>query len=451
MRFTQVIFILTLLSFVASKYDPTWESLDSRPLPPWYDEAKFGIFMHWGVYSVPSFGTAWFWYRWKHDQDPTFVEFMKNNYPPDFQYQDFAPMFHAEFFDPDAWADLLTKSGARYFVLTSKHHEGWTNWRSNVSWNWNSVDNGPHRDLVGELATSIRTKTNITFGLHHSLYEWFNPLYLKDSANHFETQDYVEQVLMPELYDLINTYKPEYLWSDGASGPDTYWESTKFLAWLYNESPVKDTVLTNDRWCDNGCLCHHGGVYTCHDRYNPGKLQNHKWENALTVDKGSWGYRRNVDIGSYLSINQLIYQLASTVSCGGNMLLNVGPTADGRIIPAFEERLLQMGQWLSVNGEAIYGTKPWRAQNDTVNKDVWYTLKNETVYAIVLEWPSTDHLNLGAPNSTEDTQVTMLGYDGKFLWEPASAKGGMVIDFPPIAINKIPSEWAWVLKLENIK
>ena len=114
MRSAQVIFTLSLLTLVASKYDPTWESLDSRPLPPWYDEAKFGIFMHWGVYSVPSFGTEWFWYRWKHDQDPSFVEFMKNNYPPDFEYQDFAPMFHAEFFDPDSWADLLTKSGARW-------------------------------------------------------------------------------------------------------------------------------------------------------------------------------------------------------------------------------------------------------------------------------------------------------------------------------------------------
>ncbi|KAL9983927.1 hypothetical protein ACROYT_G006173 [Oculina patagonica] len=338
-----------------------------------------------------------------------------------------------------------------YLVLTSKHHEGWTNWRSNVSWNWNSVDNGPHRDLVGDLAAAIRSKTNITFGLYHSLFEWFNPLYLKDKANQFQTQDYVKEILMPELYDLINSYKPDYLWSDGSRGPDTYWQSREFLAWLYNDSPVKDTVVTNDRWCNNGCLCHHGGVYTCHDRYNPGKLQNHKWENALTVDKGSWGYRRNVDIDSYLDINQLLYQLASTVSCGGNMLLNVGPTADGRIIPAFEERLLQMGEWLSVNGEAIYGTKPWRAQNDTVNKDVWYTSKADAVYAIVLEWPATDQLTLGAPMSSNYTQVTMLGYDGKFVWKPAGDKGGMIVNFPAIAINKLPSKWAWVLKLENIK
>ena len=121
MSFTQIIFVLTLLTLVAGQYKPTWESLDSRPLPSWYDEAKFGIFMHWGVYSVPSFGTEWFWYKWKHDKNPSFVEFMKNNYPPNFEYADFAPMFHAEFFDPVAWAELLTKSGARWVIHVIVH------------------------------------------------------------------------------------------------------------------------------------------------------------------------------------------------------------------------------------------------------------------------------------------------------------------------------------------
>ncbi|KAL9984049.1 hypothetical protein ACROYT_G006305 [Oculina patagonica] len=309
---SKVLPLIALLSVTSAQYQPTWESLDSRPLPSWYDEAKFGIFMHWGVYSVPSFGSEWFWYRWKTGE-PAFVEFMKKNYPPNFQYADFAPMFKAEFFDPNVWAELLSMSGARYVVLTSKHHEGWTNWRSNVSWNWNSVDNGPHRDLVDELAQAVRQNTNLVFGLYHSLFEWFNPLYLKDQANKYQTQDYVKEVLLPELYDLINTYKPEYLWSDGDAGPDTYWTSREFLAWLYNESPVKDTVVTNDRWCNNGCMCHHGGVFTCSDHYNPGKLQKHKWENAMTVDKLSWGYRRNADIMDYLTIEELLYQLVSTV------------------------------------------------------------------------------------------------------------------------------------------
>ena len=113
MSLAGVIILLSLSSLVSSKYDPTWESLDSRPLPSWYDEAKFGIFMHWGVYSVPSFGSEWFWYNWKEKRLPNYVEFMKENYPPNFEYEDFAPMFKAEFFNPVAWAKLLMQSGAR--------------------------------------------------------------------------------------------------------------------------------------------------------------------------------------------------------------------------------------------------------------------------------------------------------------------------------------------------
>ena len=117
MNSVQFIYAFTLVPLVLSQYKPTWESLDSRPLPSWYDEAKFGIFMHWGVYSVPSYGTEWFWYAWKQERISDFVEFMKENYPPNFEYQDFAPMFRAEFFDPEAWADLLTKSGARWVFV----------------------------------------------------------------------------------------------------------------------------------------------------------------------------------------------------------------------------------------------------------------------------------------------------------------------------------------------
>lgn len=448
---SKVLSLFAMLPLVSTQYQPTWKSLDSRPLPPWYDEAKFGIFMHWGVYSVPSFGSEWFWYRWKVEHRYKFVEFMKKNYPPNFEYADFAPMFKAEFFDPNVWAEILAKSGARYVVLTTKHHEGWTNWKSNVSWNWNSVDNGPHRDLVGEFSQAIRKNTNITLGLYHSLYEWFHPFYRKDVANNFTTRYYVKEVLMPELYDLINSYKPDYLFADGPHGPVSYWGSLEFLAWLYNESPVKDTIVTNDRWCDPGCKCLHGGTWTCKDHYNPGVLQKHKWENAMNMDKKSWGFRRNMRLENIRNIHELLYELASTVSCGGNLLLNVGPTADGRIVPIFEERLLQMGEWLSVNGEAIYSTKPWRVQNDTITKKVWYTSKPSAVYAIVLEWPSTEQLTLGAPISTEETQVTMLGYEGKIVWKPASVKGGLIVMMPGVPVNRLPSQWAWVLKLQNVE
>ena len=116
-----VCILLFSLSYGSAQYKPTWKSLDSRPLPSWYDEAKFGIFIHWGVYSVPSFGSEWFWYRWKHQQIPSYVEFMKQNYPPNFEYADFGPMFKAEFFNPDTWAEILSKSGARYDVKIVIH------------------------------------------------------------------------------------------------------------------------------------------------------------------------------------------------------------------------------------------------------------------------------------------------------------------------------------------
>jgi len=228
-------------------------------------------------------------------------------------------------FDPDEWAGLFKAAGAKYVVLTSKHHEGFCNWPSAQSWNWNSQDCGPHQDNVGLVTNAVR-KAGLKMGLYHSLFEWFNPLYLQDKANG-STNVYVKTILQPQLYDIVNTYKPEILWADGDwEKPDTYWESKEFLAWLYNDSPVKDTVCVNDRW-GAGDSCKHGGYYTCADRYNPGHLVNHKWENCFTLDKGSWGFRRNANISQYISFQEVLYTFVSTISCGGNVLLNVGPTS----------------------------------------------------------------------------------------------------------------------------
>ncbi|XP_032220653.1 alpha-L-fucosidase [Nematostella vectensis] len=445
--------LLSISVFLAptsdGKYQPNWDSLDTRPLPDWYDRAKFGIIMHWGVYSVPSFGVAaeWFWNYWKSGS-PQYVDFMKQNYPPGFSYADFAPMFKAEFFDPDIWASLISMSGAKYFVITSKHHEGWTNWRSNVSWNWNSVDNGPHRDLIGDLADSIRASGDVKFGLYFSHFEWFNPIYLTDQANNYNTDTYSQEISQPQLHDLVTKYKPEYIFSDGDVGPDTYWKSTDFLAWLFNQSPVKDTVVVNDRW-GSGTWCKHGSVWTCSDRYNPGKLVNHKWENAMTVDKMSWGFRRNSDIYSYMSIEEIIAQLVSTVSCGGNLLMNVGPTADGRILPVFQERLIQIGQWLGVNGEAIYDTTPWRVQNSSTD-NVWYTAKRADIYATILAVPDPGHVTLSEPIPAQNTVVTLLGYKDNLQWSRGPGNKGVVITMPFIPSAKKPL-WAWSFKITNVK
>jgi len=434
------------------QYDPTWASLDARPLPDWYDEAKIGIFLHWGVFSVPSFGSEWFWMSWA-SKDKSYVDFMTKNYPPDFTYADFASEFHAEFFDPDRWATIFEKAGAKYVVLTSKHHEGFTNWPSKVSFNWNAMDVGPHRDLVGDLAKAVKAKPGMHFGLYHSMMDWFHPLYLQDKANGWTTNKFPLAKALPELIEIVTAYEPEVIWSDGDwEAPDTYWNSTDFIAWLYNQSPVKDTVVTNDRW-GSGMSCHHGGYYTCSDRFNPGVLQKHKWENCMTLDRQSWGFRRNAAFADYLSIEELLLDLASTVSCGGNLLINVGPTADGIIAPIFEERLTQLGMWLDVNGEAIYSSKPWKAQNDTITQGIWYTSKamNSTtyVYAILMSWPMGPVLSLGAVTPTPATTITMLGYPGTFQWKARPATG-IDITIPAIPENKLPCKWAWVLKFSSL-
>jgi alpha-L-fucosidase len=379
---------------------------------------------------------------------------MNATYPPDWTYADFAAQFRAEFYDPNEWADIFAASGAKYVVLTSKHHEGFTMWPSKYSFNWNAMDVGPKRDLLGDLATAIRTRTNITFGVYHSMFEWFHPLYLEDKQNGYKTQLFPNSKTLPELYELVQNYQPSVIWSDGDwEAPDTYWNSTGFLAWLYNESPVKDTVVVNDRW-GAGDGCRHGGYYTCTDRYNPGHLVTHKWEDCFTIDKRSWGYIRTSNINDYLSIQDLLNQIITTVSTGGNALINIGPTSYGKIIPVFEERLRQMGSWLQVNGEAIYKSVPWKYQNDTVNSNVWYTSSKDgqSIYASLLVWPSgTTEITLGAPVTSASTTVTLLGSSGGPLtWRSAGASGGIIIDVSSVKIYSLASDWAWVFKLQNI-
>ncbi|XP_071813119.1 alpha-L-fucosidase-like isoform X2 [Apostichopus japonicus] len=445
---TEVIVYISGFKGEAVRYTPNWKSLDSRPIPDWYEDAKFGIFIHWGVYSVPSFGSEWFWWYWQGQHSINYEAFMRSNYRPGFTYTDFAPAFTAEFFNPKHWADIIEASGAKYAVLTSKHHEGYTLWPSKFSWNWNAKDIGPGRDLVGELSRAIR-ETHVRFGLYFSLFEWFNPLYLVDKKNNFKTTQFVDLVMTPQLSEVVNTYQPEVIWADGDwDAGSEYWNSTHFLAWLYNDSPVKDTVVTNDRW-GKEARCTHGGFFTCDDRYNPGHLVKHKWENCMTIDKLSWGYRRDATLKDYFTIEELIKTLMETISCGGNLLMNVGPTHDGRIAPIFEERLRDMGKWLSVNGEAVYSTKPWQHQNDTLTRGVWYTSKtgpsNTYVYATMLKWPKANTLKLMGVKSNKIRQLQMLGYSENVKWVE-SASGGIVVTLPTFSPAEVPCQWAWVLK-----
>jgi alpha-L-fucosidase len=447
-----VTLFLLLEACVCGRYTSDWDSLDSRPLPSWYDEAKFGIFLHWGVYSVPSFQNEWFW-EGLEAQQQSYVNFMQKNYA-NFKYQDFAPQFKAELFNPKEWADIFQAAGAKYVVLTSKHHEGFCNWNTKYSFNWNSVDVGANRDLVKDLAEAVRNNTDLHFGLYFSLYEWFNPLFNSDMLHLWLEQTYVINIMMPQLKELVNLYEPDIVWSDGDVGPWFYFNSTEFLAWLYNDSPVKDKVVVNDRW---GAItrCQHGGFFTCRDRYLPKTLPPYKWENCFSVDRGSFGFRRDAVLADLYTTKYIVGLLVQVVSLGGNLLLNVGPTADGRIMPIFEERLRETGKWLAINGEAIYSTKPWRNQTDYAAPNVWYTSKmdkndNSTlVYAIFLQWPTTNTVTLAAPVTSSLTKVFMVGIDGELTW--LSKNPGIVVTWPKLTASQLPSQNALVIKMLDVK
>ncbi|CAB3410265.1 unnamed protein product [Caenorhabditis bovis] len=426
MWFWLLLAISAIIKCSATKYTPDWNSLDNRPLPSWYDESKFGIFCHWGVYSVPAYRSEWMWWYWKGDNpDQDVNKYISNNYKPGTTYADFAKDFTAELFDPKEFVEVVKNSGARYFVFTSKHHEGFTMWPSRTSWNWNSVDIGPKRNIVGELKNAFKD-TDVHFGLYFSQFEWFHPLFLDDGK--YNTSLYPKLISYPQMMEIVREFNPEIIWSDGEwDKSDDYWRAKEFLAWLYNSSPVRNRVVVNDRW-GAGTMGKHGGFMTYADHYDPGTLLKRKWENCMTMDKASWGNRRTMRAADVHSSFEIIEQLARTVACNGNLLLNIGPDMHGRIPSIFESRLQEVGTFINANSEALFETKPWIYQNDTNAPNVWYTskyrsglvnkkhspiynaqLQHETIiYAWVLD-TKHDKIQLNSITTTDETKVSILG------------------------------------------
>ncbi|KAG5668370.1 hypothetical protein PVAND_016311 [Polypedilum vanderplanki] len=435
------------------RYEPEWESLDSRPLPSWYDDAKVGIFLHFGVYSAISYGSEWFWNSWINDKNPDYVNFMKRTQNPSFTYPDFAASFTCELFNATEWAEIFADSGAQYVVITSKHHEGFTLYPSSYSFNWNSVDVGPNRNILKELSDAVRKKS-MKFGIYYSLYEWFNRMYLDDKFHAFFKQTYVNNKVWPELQEIIHLFKPEVIWSDGEwEAPDGYWKSKEFLAWLYNDSPVKETVVANDRW-GMGILCKHGDFYTCTDRYNPGVLQEHKFENAMTIDKKSWGHRSDAKIEDFYTSEELIKEIITTIAINGNILINVGPTKHGTIEAIFADRLRDMGKWLRINGKGIYGSRPWKYQKE--GNSTWFTMKNgeerDSVFIFVIDYPyDTNTIVLKTIGNYIDdkSKVKLLGYDEDIEFQLIDSKSAFEIKFPEKRfIDKAGLFAAWTFEID---
>lgn len=379
---------------------------------------------------------------------------MSRTQAPNWTYQDYARDFTCELFNATEWSEMFKDSGAQYVVLTSKHHEGFTLYPSTYSFSWNSVDVGPNRDIVKELSEAVR-KDGMKFGIYYSLFEWFNRMYEKDKLHAFFQSNYVDHKMWPELMEIIDRYNPEVIWSDGDwEAPSEYWKAKEFLAWLYNESPKRDTVVTNDRW-GIGTTCKHGDFYTCSDRFNPGVLQKHKFENAMTIDKLSWGHRGEAKLKDFMTSVELVRELVVTVACNGNLLVNVGPNKYGTIEAIFAERLMDMGKWLKTNGKSIYGTRPWIYQNETA--DIWYTMKTTSalrasIFVHVLEYPfDTNVIKLKFLGKFIDDEslVTLLGYSNGIEFSIDNDDQSMEIQFPEKRfIDKIGLSLAWTFEVD---
>jgi alpha-L-fucosidase len=478
--------ILLILAFTFSvvgftqKYEANWASLNTRKIPAWFNQDKFGIFIHWGIYSVPAYAPVipnsgysyaeWYWFR-MNEKQKDFMAFHNKNYGNSFAYQQFEPMFKAEMFEPDQWADLFKKSGAKYVVLTSKHHEGYTLWNSaeaDKDWNrsWNAVTGTPHRDLLGDLTTSVRN-AGLKMGYYYSLYEWYNPMWLHDKKK------YVEQHMTPQFKELVTKYKPSIIFSDGEwEISDTAWQSPKLLSWLFNESPVKEEVVVNDRWGNNTREKNHGSMYTTSE-YGSGMDASIIWEESQGVGH-SYGYNRNEQLKDYKSSYELVLMLNDLVSRGGNFLLDIGPNADGTIPVIMQQRLTDIGDWLAINGEAIYGSTAWRQpsqwseglradknkasymaaykvanlvmpKKDTAYIEAFFTKKENDVYCILPSYRTSITIkDLKLPTTT---QTTILGSNVKCTWRQKGKD--VLIDLSHLRPGDISPTGIFVIKLKQ--
>ncbi len=343
------------LSAQNAKNEALIKSLQERPYPQWFQDAKLGIFIHWGLYSVPAYGapeaySEWF-LRGLQLEEPLRTNFMKETYGQNFTYKDFAPLFKAELWNPDEWADLFKRAGAKYIMFVTKHHDGFALWPSKYNRNWNSMDVGPKRDLVGDLTKSIR-KAGLKMGLYYSLAEWNHPLHRWYTDPHDSIGNYVDNYMIPQFKELIGTYKPSLIFADGEwFNTAEQWHAPELIDWYYNL--VGDDALVNNRWghgLDIGFLT---------PEYSAGiKVTDRPWTEVRGLGR-SFGLNRKEPLEAYGTSKELIDRFIQAVANGGGMILNVGPKADGQIPLIQQERLLQLGNWLSINGDAIYGSRPY--------------------------------------------------------------------------------------------
>ncbi len=471
------------------KAKKVWEEIDKRPVADWFGEAKFGIFIHWGPYSVPAWspaGTYTEWYQFWLQSESIFgnnnpdkmaiPNLQKNLYGEESNYYDFATQWKAELYNPTEWADLFKKSGAKYVILTSKHHDGFTLWPNEHAQNgrgfaWNAMEVGPKRDLIGPYMEAMQD-AGLKAGLYYSLFEWFHPWYYPLGM---DNQKFVDEHYHPQFKDLINKYAPDIIYADGEwEKEDNYWKSGELLKWVFEESPCKKDVVVNDRWF-KGCRHKHGGYFTT--EYMRENLDLPKvWEEIRGIGT-SFGYNRDEDLADYATSKQLILMLCDIVSMGGNLCLNVGPRADGKIPVIQQQRLLEIGNWLNINGEAIYGTTAYKKscqwsegnrdikyklpsqsyttadyierqtlypKNGDAVKELFFTQKGDVIYAILPQWK--EQVIIKDFKIKNGTKITLLGANENCEWKNHGKD--IVVTMPASDLNWNIDQNAFVLRIE---
>ena len=429
------------------RYQATWESLKKYTTPDWFRDAKFGIFIHWGVYSVPAFGSEWYPRQMYQQGSDEFKHQVATYGSQDkFGYKDFIPMFKAEKFNPQQWVELFKKAGAKYVVPVAEHHDGFAMYKTALS-KWNAFEMGPKRDIIGELAAEIK-KQGLVFGLSsHRIEHWwfmnggrrFQSDVLDEKYNDFygpareesetPTAEYMNDWLLRNT-ELINNYQPQLFWFDWwieQPAMDPYRKS--FAASYYNKGlQWNKGVVVNYK----NIAYPDGSAVLDLERGKLAGIKQMPWQTDDAIGNKSWGYAAG---NTFKDARYVITNLIDIVSKNGNLLLNIGPRSDGTITDEETQTLLGTGKWLDVNGEAIYATRPWKVfgegptesasgsfadqKKPFTAQDIRFTTKGGVLYAIALGVPAANTsiklLGVKSANGNIAT-VELLGSTEKLSW-----------------------------------
>ncbi len=439
-------------------FEPTWDSIGKNyKVPQWFIDGKFGIFMHWGLYSVPAYHNEWY----EKHMYAAFVDWHAQHFGPQdqFGYKDFIPKFTCAKFNADQWAELFRKSGAKYVVPTAEHHDWFSLWDCDCS-PWNAVKMGPKRDLIGELGAAVR-KQGLKFGVsNHSIehYTFIQPKAgLKSDLTDPRYQDFywtkhddqrLQQFLelwVAKNVELIDKYQVDMLWFDNGVNHRVYDPlKLKVAAYYYNRAKQwgKDvSISTKDSAYRAGSIL---------DFEKTGRGPKEILPGAWQVDEPigtTWGYTSDMRVSTAETV---LGKLIDLVSKNGNLLLNLSPMADGTIPEAQQRTLLEVGQWLAVNGDAIYGTHNWTSFSEGTGRAGYhFTVKGDDLYAIALAWPgeraTIRSLAAGKAPQGKIASVGLLGHEGNL--EFTQDAEGLKVKLPA----QQPCKHAFCFKISGLK